>query len=797
MQEHQLFNAIEKGDTNTVKELVRLEFTHQLRNSQGLTPLDLAAIKGHTDIARLLMEAGSQAFISDQSQASPFQYASSLHGPVANITVYIKFRSLYNKSKQDFFSLLSGCKPQLFKQVVINCDKAMMQYIYDQRELISSKVKYRSIKQWLNQSFPYIAFAKLKKGLYSQTHVKKGDSNHYEPNFKSGLGKIAVSTNPSNVANDLAVILDEFSYMGAHFLIDLLGSELESCNQVALSRILDQFAHSKGIQFSSYSDTANNSLLHLCAKNCHIYLSQYFLQAGTPLEKINTTGITAIQIAHQSSHEILLKLFSLVNALDSTEQKNSSNLSQGNIVSAEKENFYSLYQQHFGEISFLSCAGDLLQRYTKLSKAGQLTFWSTLAFNYYELDPELCGTLIELIFQSSNHLEIETLLTTKNNQGDALIHLLARHPEFTTLFAPFCKPELAHIFSLLNVNNLTPLAIAAEYGNDNAVKTLLALDSIAIDGASDAKRTPLALAMYQGHVECALHLIEHGARLTNIDEEGNSALHLLKPYSQRQGNSHLITLIAKIIARENSDITSYNQAGMLAADLLHQVQIDLADIYRQLKKVTRLQAAIIVGDLAQAQALCVTANAKKNPHNSDIIAFAQQHAPERIRTKLLPVLHQHFKFSLVKRVTTALQTHSKPISIASMSVGIALTYQYGLLSPWGLAGLTSIASSVSILSNQAAQLIKSTAAPLVNACSRLVNATSQFLKQGENTLIAAQDRVQQMNPDCIVRLDSLALNLKPNRVEHTGTAINLTKPDRPAITVGEVRGSMMSQRINN
>ncbi|CZE46945.1 ankyrin repeat domain-containing protein [Campylobacter geochelonis] len=72
-----IFYAIEKGDTDLLKNILKSKPNLEAKNSQGQTPLMYATYKFNNEIAFLLIDAGASVNTQDNMLNSPFLYAGA------------------------------------------------------------------------------------------------------------------------------------------------------------------------------------------------------------------------------------------------------------------------------------------------------------------------------------------------------------------------------------------------------------------------------------------------------------------------------------------------------------------------------------------------------------------------------------------------------------------------------------------------------------------------------------------------------------------------------------------------
>ncbi|RHY27321.1 hypothetical protein DYB32_006862 [Aphanomyces invadans] len=76
----------------------------------------------------------------------------------------------------------------------------------------------------------------------------------------------------------------------------------------------------------------------------------------------------------------------------------------------------------------------------------------------------------------------------------------------------------------------SPLALAAEAGHLNCVQALLQHKGIAVDVFNKVRRTPLMVAVMNGHVQVAVALLNAGANANAVDTSLNSVMHYAAGY---------------------------------------------------------------------------------------------------------------------------------------------------------------------------------------------------------------------------------------------------------------------------
>ena len=111
----------------------------------------------------------------------------------------------------------------------------------------------------------------------------------------------------------------------------------------------------------------------------------------------------------------------------------------------------------------------------------------------------------------------------------------------------------------MELNNFTPIHIAAQEGYESLIRLLIEKDSL-IDPLTSMKRTPLHLASMLGKVTCVKILIEVGKSKVNLsDDDQNTPLHLACE------RGHVECVI--ILLDKHADYLKKNALGMIPYDV--------------------------------------------------------------------------------------------------------------------------------------------------------------------------------------------------------------------------------------
>jgi ankyrin repeat protein len=76
-EQEMLFNAVKKGDIETVKNLLAQGMDVNTRTGKGETPLHNAALNGQTETAKLLIERGANINAKDNYRRTPLHIAEA------------------------------------------------------------------------------------------------------------------------------------------------------------------------------------------------------------------------------------------------------------------------------------------------------------------------------------------------------------------------------------------------------------------------------------------------------------------------------------------------------------------------------------------------------------------------------------------------------------------------------------------------------------------------------------------------------------------------------------------------
>ena len=87
----------------------------------------------------------------------------------------------------------------------------------------------------------------------------------------------------------------------------------------------------------------------------------------------------------------------------------------------------------------------------------------------------------------------------------------------------------------------TPLWLAARYGHEGVVRTLLATNAVDVNVRSASGRTPIFWAAAKGYLEVVKLLLEHGAEYDYVDKDGQSPLSA----AQDRGSDKVVEILVK------------------------------------------------------------------------------------------------------------------------------------------------------------------------------------------------------------------------------------------------------------
>jgi len=107
-------------------------------------------------------------------------------------------------------------------------------------------------------------------------------------------------------------------------------------------------------------------------------------------------------------------------------------------------------------------------------------------------------------------------------------------------------------------DRMTPLMWAAARGHYDLVKDLVEEHKANVCSKDKFKRTPLIVAIMNGHMQIASYLLQHGAEWQFPDSSNNTPLHYAAGYGWRQGIEMLIKAGADINAENSWRYTPIN-----------------------------------------------------------------------------------------------------------------------------------------------------------------------------------------------------------------------------------------------
>ncbi|KAJ3282179.1 hypothetical protein HDU79_010109 [Rhizoclosmatium sp. JEL0117] len=156
---------------------------------------------------------------------------------------------------------------------------------------------------------------------------------------------------------------------------------------------------------------------------------------------------------------------------------------------------------------------------------------------------------------------MEKNIDDKHNTGFHYLALYA-NPAMLSYFVKLSSFEVS--VYLVNSDNATPLSLAAEKGNIEAVKALLRCGAN-IEAKDNDRSTPLIHASSQGHTEIVEILLECGANIEFQNRLGYSAL----AYAALKGNFQTVNLLLNCGASIESTNSNGDTPATLAAAMGH------------------------------------------------------------------------------------------------------------------------------------------------------------------------------------------------------------------------------------
>ena len=115
---------------------------------------------------------------------------------------------------------------------------------------------------------------------------------------------------------------------------------------------------------------------------------------------------------------------------------------------------------------------------------------------------------------------------------------------------------------LQDKNGDTCLHYASERGHVEVVSKLLAVGAKEnpdyVNARNNSGTTPLLITCYNGHMNVATYLVEHGANIHLQDEGGDTCLH----YASERGHVEVVSKLLAVGAKENPDyVNAHNNSG--------------------------------------------------------------------------------------------------------------------------------------------------------------------------------------------------------------------------------------------
>ncbi len=177
-------------------------------------------------------------------------------------------------------------------------------------------------------------------------------------------------------------------------------------------------------------------------------------------------------------------------------------------------------------------------------------------------------------------------------------------------------------------NKLTALHYAACYGHLQLVKYLVGLNKLDLESQSKNGRTPLVWAYDCDHLEVVEFLLEKGAKIDVIDEDGISSL-LAEAFEEGQWEKVMVLVrCCEVVSNEKSTALHYAAADGNIALVEYLVGLNTLDLEAQsIVGVTPLSCAVWFGHIEVVKFLLekgASVHVKEQSENSPFLMAARE-----------------------------------------------------------------------------------------------------------------------------------------------------------------------------
>lgn len=497
----QLHISCEKGKMDEVRILLEKGANTEGKNFNGNTPLHLACMNGNLAIIQMVAEKTTEVDAVNKAGETPLHIACS-KGNADAVKILIAKESDVNKAKEDDFgntSLISACGP--------NGNLALVKLLVEKGAQTSQSNKKGDTALHLaamNNNAPIVEYLAPRCDIEAMNKTKE-----------TPLAKAASRGNMS--------VID---------LLLLYGADPRKIP----APISDNMQ-------PAVKDKLINTPLHAACKAGNLETVKQLLAKGAQVDLINLEGDTPLHYLAQQRDAAILSLLA----------PKSSRINQENQHGFTPLHRFCTHGNTAGAEILLNNLADV----NKVSSSGSTPM-------HYACGTFASEELVKLLFAKGADLQ------AKDNQKNTCLHLAAKNGHL--FLAEFFLKNGFKEIDALNNEGLTPLAEAALHKRVEIIDLLLKYKAdrskikpdIFSSLPPDVQQrvlgnSPLHVACMQGNAEAVNALLEQGgADLANHD--GNTPLHL----ACLHGHNEIISLVAG----KSNQIDQLNQNGESALHIV-------------------------------------------------------------------------------------------------------------------------------------------------------------------------------------------------------------------------------------
>ena len=529
--------AAEKGHVEVVSKLLGLgakenpDYVNATKHS-GTTPLMITCYNGHMNVATYLVEHGANIHLQDKYGNTCLHYAAE----GGQIEVVSKLLAVGAKENQDYVNTRNNSGTTPLMRTCYNGHMNVAAYLVEHGANIHLQDKN-------GDTCLHFAAEGGHVEVVSKLLAVGAKENQDYVNTRNNSGTTPLMTTCYNGHMNVATYLVEH---GANIhLQDKNGNTcLHYAAQGGQIEVVSKLLAVGAKENQDYVNTRNNSgttpLMRTCY-NGHMNVAAYLVEHGANIHLQDKNGDTCLHFAAEGGHvEVVSKLLA-VGAKENQDYVNTRNNSGTTLL------MRTCYNGHMNVATYLVKHGANIHLQ---DKNGNTCL-------HYAAE----GGQIEVVSKllAGGAKENQDYVNTRNNSGTTPLMRTCYNGHMNV--AAYLVEHGANIH-LQDKNGDTCLHFAAEGGHVEVVSKLLAVGAKEnqdyVNTRNNSGTTPLMRTCYNGHMNVATYLVEHGANIHLQDKNGNTCLHA----AAQGGQIEVVSKLLAVGAKENQDyVNTRNNSG--------------------------------------------------------------------------------------------------------------------------------------------------------------------------------------------------------------------------------------------